>query len=81
MLELKNPYNNKKERIIPKDPKILNGTPVFNGTRVPINFFFDYLKNGEIISKLLEDFPSVDSQKINKILVFAEEVFSDSFNL
>jgi len=79
MLNLKN-FNSRIEEIVSKDPEILNGVPVFTGTRVPIKNLFDYLENGETVSKFLEDFPSVDKQKVNKILVFAEEVFSATVN-
>jgi len=72
MLDLNN-LQNKLDGIASKDPDVLNGTPVFNGTCVPVKNLFDYLENGETISKFLEDFPSVDKQKVNKILLFAEE--------
>jgi uncharacterized protein (DUF433 family) len=38
--------------VITKNPDILGGTPVFRGTRVPIQTLFDYLEGGET----LEDF-------------------------
>lgn len=66
MLDIKK-LHNKIEGIISKDPEILNGTPVFIGTRVPIKNLFDYLENGETIGKFLENFPSVDKQKVNYI--------------
>jgi hypothetical protein len=44
-------YNDAVE-IITKNRDILDGTPVFRGTRVPIQTLFDYLEGGET----LEDF-------------------------
>ncbi len=41
------------------DFEILGGTPVFNGTRVPIKNLFDYLETGETIEIFLQDFDSV----------------------
>jgi uncharacterized protein (DUF433 family) len=35
----------KSNDLITVDPEILGGTPVFRGTRVPVNTFFEYLEN------------------------------------
>ena len=43
-------------RVINIDPEILGGTPVFDGTRVPIKNLFDYLETGDSIEVFLEDF-------------------------
>lgn len=45
--------------VIVKDPDILGGTPVFRGTRVPIQVLFDYLEGGETLEDFLEGFPTV----------------------
>jgi uncharacterized protein (DUF433 family) len=44
--------------VITKDPDILGGTPVFRGTRVPIQTLFDYLEGGETLEDFLEGFPT-----------------------
>ncbi|MEP6617662.1 MAG: DUF433 domain-containing protein [bacterium] len=41
--------------VVHSDPEILGGTPVFVGTRVPVQAFIDYLEGGH----RLDDFPSV----------------------
>jgi uncharacterized protein (DUF433 family) len=41
------------------NPDILGGTPVFVGTRVPIQSLFDYLEGGETLDEFLRQFPSV----------------------
>lgn len=41
------------------DPEVLGGTPVFVGTRVPIQSLFDYLEGGETLDEFLRQFPSV----------------------
>lgn len=41
------------------DPDIHSGTPVFSGTRVPIQSFVEYLQGGYNIDELLDHFPSV----------------------
>lgn len=45
--------------IIVSDPEILGGTPVFAGTRVPVQTLLDYLEAGETLDSFLEGFPSV----------------------
>jgi uncharacterized protein (DUF433 family) len=45
--------------ILHSDPDILGSTPVFVGTRVPIQSLFDYLEGGEILDEFLRQFPSV----------------------
>ena len=44
---------------IVKDPEIMHGTPVFRGTRVPLQTLFDYLEGGETLEDFLEGFPTV----------------------
>ena len=45
--------------IIHSDPEIMGGTPVFVGTRVPLQNLIDALEGGESIDEFLEGFPSV----------------------
>lgn len=45
-----------------RDPDILGGTPVFRGTRVPIQTLFDYLEGGEKLEDFLEGFPTVSRE-------------------
>jgi len=54
--------------IIQVDPDILGGTPVFNGTRVPIETLFDYIQGEETIEEFLEDFPTVTKDKVLELL-------------
>jgi uncharacterized protein (DUF433 family) len=56
------------------DPEILGGTPVFKGTRVPVETFFDYIQGGEPLSEFLEDFPTVTEDQVTELL---EEVKSE----
>jgi uncharacterized protein (DUF433 family) len=61
-------------KVINIDKEILGGTPVFNGTRVPIKNLFDYLETGETIDEFLDDFPSVKREQIIKLLKFSEQI-------
>ena len=45
--------------IVHADPEIMGGTPVFVGTRVPIQSLFEYLEGGETLDEFLRQFPSV----------------------
>jgi uncharacterized protein (DUF433 family) len=45
--------------IIDKDRDILGGTPVFRGTRVPVQALLDYLEGGQTLDEFLDDFPTV----------------------
>ncbi len=45
---------------VPSDPEIKSGTPIFVGTRVPVEAMFDYLDGGHNLDVFLDDFPSVD---------------------
>jgi uncharacterized protein (DUF433 family) len=45
--------------VIVKDRDILGGTPVFGGTRVPIQTLFDYLEGGDTLEDFLLGFPTV----------------------
>ena len=45
--------------VIYSDPEILSGTPVFVGTRVPVQSLFDYLEGGDTLDEFLRQFPSV----------------------
>ncbi len=47
---------------IVKDRDILGGTPVFRGTRVPIQALFDYLEAGETLEEFLQGFPTVSRE-------------------
>ena len=48
--------------VIVKDRDILGGTPVFRGTRVPIQALFDYLEAGETLEEFLQGFPTVSRE-------------------
>ena len=56
------------------DSEIMGGTPVFKGTRVPIERLFDYIEGGEPLREFLEDFPTVSEAQVRQLL---EEVKSE----
>lgn len=50
--------------IISSNPDVMGGTPVFYGTRVPIQTLLEYLGAGETIDDFLEGFPTVSREQI-----------------
>lgn len=54
--------------VVSINPKILGGTPVFSGTRVPVESLFDYLKRGRTIDYFLEQFPTVRREQVEQLL-------------
>jgi uncharacterized protein (DUF433 family) len=53
-------------------PDVLGGTPVFAGTRVPVQTLLDYLKAGESIDDFLDGFPSVSRDQVIAFLEMAK---------
>ncbi|MGB9463570.1 MAG: DUF433 domain-containing protein [Candidatus Acidiferrum sp.] len=50
--------------VIVKNPDILVSTPVFRGTRVPIQALSDYLEGGETLEDFLDGFPTVTRESV-----------------
>jgi uncharacterized protein (DUF433 family) len=65
-------------KVINIDHEILGGTPVFNGTRVPIKNLFDYLETGETIDTFLQDFDTVSREQVLKVLELSEKLIQSS---
>jgi uncharacterized protein (DUF433 family) len=62
--------------VIVKDADILGGTPVFRGTRVPLQALFDSIEGGETLEEFLEGFPSVSREMAVAALEQARELLS-----
>ena len=58
--------------VIEIDPEKVSGTPVFAGTRVPIQNLFDYLEGGDTLEDFLEGFPPVTREQAIQVLEMAE---------
>ena len=59
---------------IVRDPELMHGTPVFRGTRVPVQTLFDYLENGESLDEFLEGFPTVGRELAIQVLEESKEL-------
>jgi uncharacterized protein (DUF433 family) len=63
-----------KEDFVTVDPDIMHGTPVFKGSRVPIDTLFDYLATGDSLEEFLEDFPSVKREYAEMAIEYARRM-------
>ncbi|MCY7353414.1 MAG: DUF433 domain-containing protein [Cytophagaceae bacterium] len=68
----------KLEEIITVDPEIQFGTPVFTGTRVPIESLFWHLEKSISLDDFLDDFPSVTREQAVALIEVASEVLTRS---
>jgi uncharacterized protein (DUF433 family) len=51
------------EPAVRSDPRMMGGTPVFVGTRVPFQTLLDYLEAGDSLDAFLDDFPTVKREQ------------------
>ena len=58
--------------IVSRSPDVMGGTPVFRGTRVPVQTLLDYLEAGDSIDEFLAGFPSVTRAQVIGFLEAAE---------
>ncbi len=58
------------------DKEILNGTPVFEGTRVPVSALLDNLEADVSLNEFLENFPTVKREQAVQVL----EYFKSTLN-
>jgi uncharacterized protein (DUF433 family) len=59
------------------DPDILSGTPVFAGTRVPVETLFNYILDGVTLDDFLENFPSVKREDAVRLLESLKELIQN----
>ena len=62
-----------RKKIISSKPDVMGGTPVFAGTRVPVQTLIDYIEGGESLDDFLKGFPTV---KREQVMAFLEEATS-----
>jgi uncharacterized protein (DUF433 family) len=59
--------------VVCRNPDIMGGTPVFCGTRVPVQTLLDYLEAGDSIDEFLAGFPSVTRDQVVAFLEAAKD--------
>ncbi len=55
------------------DPETMGGTPVFTGTRVPIQTLFDYMEGGDDLNEFLDDYPTVSKDTAIQVLEMSKK--------
>jgi uncharacterized protein (DUF433 family) len=53
-----------KQSVVSRNVEVMGGTPVFRGTRVPVQTLLDYLEAGESIDEFLEGFPAISRAQV-----------------
>ena len=66
------------EPVISRSAEVMGGTPVFSGTRVPVQTLLDYLEAGETIDEFLEGFPAVRREQVIAFLEQAKDRLVES---
>ena len=64
----------KKEQIVSRNPKVMNGALVFAGTRVPVEILIQHLTAGDSLNKFLDGFPTVSKEQAVAYLEMTLEV-------
>ena len=64
-----------RDRIITVDPEILGGTPVFSGTRIPVESLIQHLKAGDTVEDFMDGFPNVRRDQIDAVLGIKDTIF------
>jgi uncharacterized protein (DUF433 family) len=62
-----------RKKIIDSTPAVMGGTPVFAGTRVPVQTLIDYIAGGESIDDFLEGYPTVTREQVIDFLEEAKK--------
>lgn len=61
------------KNLVEIDLEKLGGTPVFHGTRVPIQNLFDSLESGESVEQFIEQYPTVSREQVLAVLEESKE--------
>ncbi len=63
----------RKESVVSRNPKVMNGALVFSGTRVPVEILIQHFAAGESLEDFLEGFPSVSREQAAAYLKMTPE--------
>lgn len=58
------------------DPETMGGTPVFTGTRVPVQTLFDYIEGGDGLNEFLDDYPTLSKEVAIQVLKMAKKTLT-----
>ncbi len=68
----------KANNVIHSNTDYVSGTPVFKGTRVPVDTLFDFLVAGDNLDEFLEGFPTVSREQAIEALNLARHVLEST---
>jgi len=51
--------------LVTSDPEIMGGTPVFKGTRIPVDLVADMLAQGGTAAEILEGYPTLNVETLS----------------
>ena len=63
----------RRDDVFHSHPEVLGGTPVFQGTRVPVQTLLDYLEGGDTLDEFLDGFPGVSREQAVAFLEMAKD--------
>jgi uncharacterized protein (DUF433 family) len=67
------------DTLIEQNADVLGGTPVFAGTRVPVQTLLDYLAAGDALDNFLDDFPTVTRGQAAAVLEMLKQILPEQF--
>ena len=60
------------EKMVTSDPEVLSGTPVYRGTRIPVQLVADVLAQGAGVEEILDGYPSLDRELVELSTVYVQ---------
>ena len=60
------------QNLIVCDPEIMRGTPVYRGTRIPVELIADMLSQGTNWEEILEGYPALDREKVELASLYVQ---------
>lgn len=68
----------KAEDLIERNPEKMGGVAVFSGTRVPVEFLFQFLEDDQTLETFLDQFPTVSRAQAQGVLGASRELLLGS---
>src|SRR5436309_3459082 len=62
----------KAEQMVSSDANVMSGTPVFRGTRIPVNAIAEMIQAGASPQEILEGYPSLNAEKLHLATVYSK---------
>ena len=62
------------DNVIHSDLRVMRGSPVFKGTRLPVKNLFDYLEAGDSLEEFLHSFPTAKREQAVRALQRARQM-------